>query len=112
VHVGPDGVLADAATGLTAVVDVEVGPDGALYVTEFAAGFDAEGQSGWMANSGRLVRLGTDGGVEVVADGLNKPNGIAFDDAGNLYVTVDSDAPPEAGPQGRLLRFDRVARAS
>ena len=106
-----DGTLSDAATGLTAVVDVEVGPDGLLYVTEFAAGFDAEGQTGWAADSGRVVRIREDGSSEVVAEGLNKPNGIAFDDAGNLYVAVDSDAPPQAGPQGQLLRFDAVALA-
>ena len=43
VHVAVDGAQSDATTGLTAVVDVEVGPDGALYVVEFAGGFDMEG---------------------------------------------------------------------
>jgi len=112
VRVAPDGSQSDAVTGLTAVVDVEVGPDGMLYVTEFATGFDAEGQTGWRADSGRVLRIPEGGSPEVVVAGLNKPNGIAFDDAGDLYVTVDSDVPPQAGPQGQLLRFDAVAPPS
>ena len=109
VRVAPDGAQRDVTTGLTAVVDVEIGPDGALYVTEFAAGYDAEGQTGWRADSGRVLRVTEAGPPEVVAAGLNKPNGLAFDDAGNLFVVVNSDAPPQAGARGQLLRFDDVA---
>ena len=111
VRVAPDGAQRDVTTGLTAVVDVEIGPDGALYVTEFAAGYDAEGQTGWRADSGRVLRVPEAGPPEVVAAGLNKPNGLAFDDAGNLFVVVNSDAPPQAGARGQLLRFDDVAPA-
>ncbi len=110
VLVAEDGAVSDAVTGLTGVVDVEVGPDGLLYVTEFASGFDLESQPpGWIADSGRVLRVLDDGTTEVVADGLNKPNGIAFDGAGNLYVAVNSDLPPQAGPQGQLVRIDGVA---
>ncbi|MDP9370320.1 MAG: ScyD/ScyE family protein, partial [Chloroflexota bacterium] len=108
VRVAPDGTTSDAVTGVTALVDVELGPDGLLYVVEFGT-FDATTQPpGWAADSGRVLRILADGTQEVVAQGLNKPNGIAFDAAGNLYLTVNSDVPPQAGAQGMLVRFDGV----
>jgi glucose/arabinose dehydrogenase len=113
VLVSEDGTVSDAATGLTAVVDVAVGPDGLLYVTEFASGFDLEAQQpSWIPDSGRVLRVLADGTTEVVADGLNSPNGIAFGADGELYVVVNSNTPPQAGPQGQLLRIDGVAEAA
>ncbi|MDP9359729.1 MAG: ScyD/ScyE family protein [Chloroflexota bacterium] len=109
VRVAPDGTTTDAVTGVTAVADVELGPDGLLYVVEFGT-FDATTQPpGWAADSGRVLRILADGTQEVVAQGLNKPNGMAFDTVGNLYLGVNSDVPPQAGPQGMLVRLDGVA---
>lgn len=109
VRVAPDGTTTDAVTGVTAVADVELGPDGLLYVVEFGT-FDATTQPpGWAADSGRVLRILADGTQEVVAQGLNKPNGMAFDAVGNLYLGVNSDVPPQAGPQGMLVRLDGVA---
>ena len=43
VKIAPDGTVSDAWTGLTAVTDVEIGPDGVLYA---ASGlYDARGSS-------------------------------------------------------------------
>jgi len=112
VRVAADGTISDAVTGLTGVIDVEVGPDGRLYVAEYGSGFDAEAQPpGWVPNSGQISRVLPDGTTQVVVDGLHEPNGIAFDGTGTLYVTVNSDAPPQAGAQGALLRIDAVAAA-
>ncbi len=60
-----------------------------------------------------MVRVGEDGTAESVVEGLMTPNGIAFDDAGSLYVAVNSATfgPPPAEPQGQVLRCDDIAAA-
>src|SRR5882672_7138581 len=53
------------------------GPDAALYVTgPTVASFDS------------VVRIDADGEVGVFYKGLGRPQGLAFDDAGNLYVAA------------------------
>lgn len=57
-------------------------------------------------------------GVEAFASGLNQPRGMAFDDAGNLYVVeagmVDAQAEERSSPStnysSRVLRIDRNGR--
>ncbi len=61
-----------------------VSRDGALWITED------------VADRGRLLRF-ADGKLQVVFEGLSRPQGIAFDDRGNVYVA-------EQG-RGRLLRL-------
>ena len=108
VHVAADGAVTDVALGLTLPVAAAVGPDGALFITEFAQGLDVNTFS-YYPNSGRVLRVLPDGTTDVVIDGLNLPNGLAFDKRGNLYVTVNSNNPPSAGAQGAVLRFENVA---
>lgn len=109
VRVGPDGGLTDAAVGLTAVVDVAVGPDRQLYVSEIFSRFDLSTQPP-TPRPGRVRRVLPNGTLEVVVEGLATPNGIAFDRTGNLYVVVNSAfTPPAAGSQGQLLRCAGVA---
>ena len=110
----PDGESSDGATGLTMVVSVAFGPDGMLYVTQIITGLDFVGPDQPPSiKPGNIVRVLPNGAQEVVADGLNLPNGIAFDRAGNLYVVVNStfppDTPPPATPEGQVLRCDGVA---
>ena len=47
--------------------------------------------------AGRVSQVGPSGGITPVITGLTSPEGIAFDDAGNLYVVEDIQA-------GRLIR--------
>ena len=107
IYVGAGGNQTDAATGLTMVVDTEVGPDGNIYASEFAKFSLTSTPPGYVPNSGAVVRVLPGGGSEVVASGLTTPNGIAFDSAGNLYVAVNGDFP--TGGDGQILRFDGVA---
>ena len=101
-----DGTFVDAATGLITVIGVALGPDGALYASQFTAG----GEEGEELGPGNVVRVGADGAAEVVIDGLVTPNGIAFDDTGNLYVVVNSAVfGPPGPPAGQVLRCDGVA---
>jgi streptogramin lyase len=94
-HVMPDGTASDAATGLTMVVDVEYGPDGMLYVSEFGRFSLTSEPPGFAPNSGRVVRISSDGTQEVVAEGLDAANGLAFDNGGNLYVVTNSTSPTD-----------------
>ena len=52
----PDGTVTDAWTGLTAVTDVELGPDGALYF-DYPAFAPSAGEG-----AGVLVRVGLSNG--------------------------------------------------
>ena len=102
VRISPTGQVNDAATGLTAVTGVAVGPDRNLYVSEiFRLDLTATPP---MLRPGRVLRVLPDGTKQVVAEGLNTPNGLAFDRAGNLYVVTGS-----VTPDGQVLRCDRAA---
>ena len=91
-----DGAVSDVATGLTMVVGLAVGPDNQLYATQISTNFLGE-----MPAPGNVVRLQADGTQEIVVDGLVLPNGIAFDQAGNLLVVTN--AVSIGGPTGQLL---------
>ena len=61
---------------------------------------------------GNVVRIGPDGTAEIVVDGIPFAHGIAFDDAGNLYVVAYSTSfGPPLGP-GQVWRCDGVAPAA
>lgn len=105
VSVAQDGTVADLATGLTMVVALAVGPDDQLYATQISTNFLGE-----MPEPGNVVRLLADGTQEVVADGLILPNGIAFDQDGNLLVVVNSVSM--GGPDGQVLRCEGIAASA
>ncbi len=101
--VTPGGAVSDVVTGLTSVSWITLGPDGLLYIVEFGVA---------APNSGRILRVLADGTKQVVADGLNDPNGVAFDTAGNLSVAVNGSSAPNDGPLGQILRIDGVAKVA
>jgi sugar lactone lactonase YvrE len=94
-----DGTFASVAEGLSMVVDVAIGPDGAIYATQLTTGFGPEGPA-----PGNVLRIDADGSTEVVLDGLFLPHGIAFDAAGNLYVTTGAIFLGPDAPAGQVLR--------
>ena len=100
--IAEDGTVADFATGLTMVTDVEIGPDGNVYACQISANFLAE-----IPEPGSVVRIAADGTSEIVADGIMLANGITFDAEGNLYVVAG--AVGMGGPMGMVLRFDGIA---
>lgn len=104
VRVASDGSVRDAATGLTFVGDVTVGPDGNLYVTEIASGIDTSKEEP-VPLPGRVLRVLADGTKQVVADGLAFPLGTAFNRDGDMYVAVNAISPSD----GQVLKFARVA---
>jgi hypothetical protein len=78
------------ATGFTAIIDLVVGKDGALYVLEIArngllGAFDG---GDW---GGALIRIDRDGTrTEVVSEGLVAPGGIVIGRDGTIYITNNS----------------------
>lgn len=107
-RVTPTGAVSDAATDLTMVVSVAFGPDGLLYVSQIATGFQVTGPDSPPAISpGAIVRVRPGGAKEVVLGDLNAPSGIAFDRVGTLYVAVNAAfGQPD---QGQVLRCTGVA---
>lgn len=89
----PSAACQVVVSGLTSVIDVEFGPDGALYVVEWDA-------AGWLAalvgaGAGGTVKrcdVGT-GTCDPVAAGLALPGAIAFDGSGALWLLENTFAP-------------------
>ena len=132
-RIAPDGSTSVYATDLGVACGIAFGPDDALYVGDrsgeilrvnggkaalvaslpasVAAFHLAFGPDGWLyvtaptlAARDAVYRVSMDGEVEVFHDGFGRPQGLAFDEQGNLYV-VDA----VAGWSGVYrLRLDRA----
>ena len=119
-RIAPDGTISVHATDLGVPCGIAFGPDGALYVGDrsgsimrlaggratqlasippsIAAFHLAFGPEGWLyvtaptlAARDPVYRVALNGAVEIFYDGFGRPQGLAFDDEGNLYV-VDAVA--------------------
>lgn len=116
VRVDPDtGDMRWLVRGLTAPTDLEIGPDGRLYVLEFCSHFEdpfAAGADMWRSAShggfrrfsGRLLAIDRDSGeVEVVAEGLDGPTNLALRGR-DLYIAQGMGTPgrPIPGPDGTV----------
>lgn len=67
--------------------DMKVGPDGAIYV-----GTQSEQRMGLSDRvDGKLYRIGVDGTVKVLLDGLRLSNGMAWSPDGTRFYHTDSD---------------------
>jgi glucose/arabinose dehydrogenase len=78
----PTGYTAEKLTSaLNAPTHLALGPDGLLYITQLNGG-ENDGR-------GQVVRIGRDGSLETVLDGLFKPVGLTFA-GGSLYVAAGS----------------------
>lgn len=74
-------------SGLTSIIDIEIGPDNLLYVVEFD-------QTSWLSLyipnltvGGSIKAYDLDGNLDrVVASGLEYPSAITFDNKGHLWL--------------------------
>ena len=85
--------------GLNMPIDVAQGPDGTIWLLEFARftpDADCFSGEGYQVETGRLSRLLPDGSLETVLDGLNYPGAVLPMPDGSLYIS-------EVFP-GRVLR--------
>lgn len=78
------------ATGLTHIIDIAFGPDGALYVLSIAKNglLNAFTAGDWTGSLTRIDSNGTQ--TEILSDGLFAPGGLAFGPDGALYITNNS----------------------
>jgi len=105
VEVAEDASISEVATGLTMVVGLAAGPDDQLYASQISTDFLGE-----MPEPGNVVRVLEDGTQETVLEGLPFPNGIAFDENGDLLVVINTVSLGE--PAGQLLRCEGIAEAA
>ena len=89
-----DGELLETYGDLSMLVDVLVDEAGNIYATQMTE-FDQENQT-FLPNSGRLIRVAPDGERTVIADGLNFPNGLAWNPEGELMMTINAAFVEEA----------------
>lgn len=108
VHVAEDGTVTDVWTGLTAVTDIAIGPDGMLYAAEMATG-NLDDPPYLNPNSGRIVRQTGADSLEEVATDIPYPVTLGFDDAGSLLIAYPAFGPDNGEDQGALVRVDLAA---
>ena len=95
-------------SGLTTVVDVAVGPDGALYALELSTGNLAEPPF-LTPGSGRVVRQTGPDTSEVVLEGLMFPIAMEIGPDGMIYVSTAGDRRQRRQRSHRELRPERAA---
>lgn len=94
-----DGNVAETFTGVNLVTDFIVAEDGTIYAVQFA---DSFGDTGYTPDSGSVVAVTADG-IELIADGLPYPYGIAIDINGDLLVGINTTyVAPDAGQIVRI----------
>jgi len=103
VHIAPDGTVTEVWTGLTAVTDVAVGPDGTLYAVEMSTN-NLEEPPFLVPGSGRVIRQNGVDGSEEIATGLMFPISLAFGPDGGLYVSMPSVGADHG--EGIVARID------
>lgn len=105
VKVAANGAVTDYAEALTSLTDLRRGPDGNLYAIQFAL----FGQQGWAPNSGALVRIKPGFASETVVNNLNYPTSVAFNSAGDAYITINGVGAPGTGA---VVKYGGVAPAA
>jgi uncharacterized protein GlcG (DUF336 family)/sugar lactone lactonase YvrE len=97
-----DGTLSDYAVGLTMVTDLQWGPDGNLYGSQFGM-FTEQGP---VPDAGSVVRINGGEDVETVVEGLAFATALDFNANGDLFVTTNGLGAPGSG---QVLMFEGVA---
>jgi hypothetical protein len=108
VMVTPDGTVSDFWTGLTAVTDVAMGPDGTLYAAEMATG-EADAEPFLIPDTGRVVRQTGPDSLEPVVTDLPYPVYLGFDADGRLVLDAPAFGPGAGVGLGWLAAVDLTA---
>ncbi len=106
IKVTADGQVTDVWTGLTALTDVAVAPDGTLYALEMSTQ-NLSTPPFYQRNTGRVVRQTGPSSLEPVLSGIDQPVRMAFGPDGGLYVAYpahDAEIKP-----GGIVRVDPMA---
>jgi hypothetical protein len=90
-------IVSEQSTGFN---DIEVAADGTIYASE-------------SSNPGRIFKVTPDGTTTVFVEGapLNRPNGVAIDNDGNIVVVnIGDDGVLTFAPDGTLLDTEHAAQ--
>jgi glucose/arabinose dehydrogenase len=68
-------------SGFKTIIDIAFGPDGSLYVLQYATG------AVFFSGPGQIIRVTPDGTPQVIISDLVQPTSLAIDADGVLYVT-------------------------
>ena len=105
VMITPDGTVSDVWTGLTAVTDIEIGPDGVLYAAEMSID-NSEEPPFLNSTTGRIVRQTGPDTLEAVVTDAPPPVGIGFGPDGALYFDYPAYSPGTGEGLGVIARVD------
>src|SRR5262249_30505059 len=106
--IAPDGTVSDAWTGLTAVTDLALGPDGTLYAAEMAT-VTTDDAPFLTPNTGKIVRqTGPETQEDVVTD-LPYPTGIGFAADGRLVFDTPAFGPAKGVGLGVVAAIDPIS---
>lgn len=105
VHVAADGTVTDHWTGLTAVTDVVMGPDGVLYAAEMATD-NTDEPPHLNPGTGRIVRQTGPDSLEEVVTGIDYPVYMGFDANGMLVITTPAFGPDMGAGHGMVVQVD------
>lgn len=83
-------------SGFKTIIDMAFGPDGSLYVLQYATG------SVFFSGPGQVIRVTPDGTRQVIISDLVQPTSLAIDQNGVIYVTNNG---PSVG-SGEVLRIE------
>jgi hypothetical protein len=102
--VTPAGQVTHLMTGLTTVMDLAFDCAGKLYLLESSTG-NTPYPPFLTTASGRVLRW-TDEGLQVVAQGLTLPTGMAFGPEGDLFVSNRGYGVGTQSGLGEIVRID------
>jgi plastocyanin len=105
VHVSADGTVTDHWTGLTAVTDVVIGPDGVLYAAEMATN-NLDDPPYLNPGSGRIVRQTGPDSLEEVVTNIDYPVYFGFDANGMLVFSTPAFGPDRGEGHGMIVQVD------
>ena len=89
--------------------DLEATDDGTIYATQTGAGGQNPDQSTW-----QVWKIAPNGQASIFIQGapLRQPNGIAFDEKGNIVVVnIGNDEVLTFGQDGKLLKTENAVQA-
>jgi len=101
----PD-IKVEKSTGFN---DIEVADDGTIYATQTGAGGQNPDPSSW-----QVWKITKDGNASIFVQGapLRQPNGIAFDEKGNIVVVnIGTNDVLTFGTDGKLLKTEHAVQA-
>ena len=88
--------------------DIEVADDGTIYATQTGAGGQMPDPTSW-----QLWRITPDGTASIFVQGapLRQPNGVAFDQQGNIVVVnIGNNEVLTFGRDGKLIRTENAVQ--